>query len=168
MSHHSGPTNQNTELRAQTAGSCLLLSAICNLLSNTITSQFCSFSFKLVVNVTVGSFRPRDCSTASRAIFISLSALFSFHVLMTDLSLGRKIISSSQISVNFWTINSTFSHLFGIPIIMPVTRSELLVTSLSFLVTRHSLLVTALMFHIKVLSSQSLISTSYLIHSFCT
>ena len=82
--------------------------------SNTITSffaqTFCIFSHRLMFGICI----PRDCSTASLAILLSLSAFFSFHCLITLFSAGRKRISSTPISESFCTISSAFSRLLGI------------------------------------------------------
>ncbi len=75
-------------------------------------------SFGEVVKSNSGSFHPRDCSTASLMILLSLSSFFGFHSFRIDLSEGRNIIWSRPHSVSFWTINSTLSRLFGIAIII--------------------------------------------------
>ena len=129
---------------------------------------FPSFTISLifVTNSIFGIVRHRDCSTASRAIFCNLSDFFSFHCLMIDLSLGQKKIASNQISVNFWTINSTFSRLFGMAIIIhffvcaPLRKGVAEGRGICSLIPRIS--------PVKVLSVRSLISTSYLFVVSCS
>jgi hypothetical protein len=70
-----------------------------------------------------GNLFHQDCSTASFAIFSSLLNLSMFRDFTTDLSDGQNIILSIHISVNFWTIISILSLLFGIAIIIVFSLS---------------------------------------------
>lgn len=105
-----------------------------------------------------GTEYPRDCSVASLAIFWSLSPFWWFRTLITDLWLGRKIIFWIQISVSFWTINSAFSRLFGIAMIIDETlwwNSE------------YSNFVFSVISACRVLSFRSNIFTWYLVIESC-
>ncbi len=75
-----------------------------------IKEEIFSFSTKVIV----GSVHLHACSLASFAMTSILLTLFSFGCLMTDLSAGKKIISSIPISLSFCTMSSDFFRLLGI------------------------------------------------------